>query len=259
MWAKKFNSQAGRMLSQLGLLPRVPAHDDEFIVMEVRSYKSKTSGPKGILCDRWVAVTEFRGDIRLCAVLSMAKYLTNTADATIEHKLKYDKHTVVERLHDESGNAPVQAAPLFISLKGKLRSGLQPGTFSGIYMRRIITPLKWGKMYSPHVMRAMAASYKHAYGIDVDTCVIVGNWSDKSTFHKHYLRLTHTRVDPARIQDTTLHDWRLLRAHMLITATPAVTQGTSAANTSNDHVIAAALQGRPPPPAIRSSRRVKRQ
>lgn len=252
-WARRFESQAGPILSKLGYLTRTPRADNEFIRMSIRSYRSKTTGPKGILYDRWVAITEYRADPRLCTVLAMAKYLQATKEAKVEHKLKYDSHTTIDCLYDDNGSNPVKSTPLFISLKGPQHTGLQPGTFAGVFTRKLLKPLNWIS-YSPHIMRAMSASFKHAYGIPVDTCVLSGDWADKQTFYKHYLRLTHTPIHPKRLADVSLHDWVTLRAHNLLAREDSRAQGTSSATTNNDEAIAQALSLHPSPPR-RSSRR----
>ena len=185
-----------------------------------------------------MVLTECRNDIRLCATLATAKHLEVTQTYNISPELKIDKHQKITELLDDSGKNPVIATPLFVSLKGPLHSGLKPGTIAGTCTRKFLQPLDWTRNYSPHVIRAMAASYKHAYGIDVDTCTVVGNWSDRHTFYKHYLRLPHPRVAAEKI-DTTVHDWVTLRAHGIQSSNPNRAQGTAVQNTSNAEAIAA--------------------
>ena len=245
-YAREHRTEAHEMLQDLRLLPHRPLDDDEFIIMEFRPFKPKTSGMKGKLWGDWIRLIENRFYIPLCPVHSIARYLHHTNSLRINTTLKCDCGTILTALTDDSGKHPKPAKPLIMSLKQSrkpARHGLQGTTMSGITRRTLLNPLGIQTEYVPYVTRATSASCKIAYKIDIATVLFVGAWTSEATFTKHYRFEPLTPINPARVRDSKYHDWVLARAHQIL-RNPGIRSNSSINEqeyTGNDRSIALAL------------------
>ena len=210
------------------------------MTVRLRAYKPKTSGPRGALYGSWVTLTEYRADPRLCAVTALAKYLHTTAEYTIARSMQPDSETKITELLDPSGNCPVKAKPLLISLNGSPRFGIRSNTVNGDVRRTICEPL--ALEHTPHILRATASSYKYAYGVPMHTVLATGDWKDEATFRKYYFRITSVPISKSRLRFIHSHDWIVLRAHQLLRSASLQPLGNPAQpDTRNDQAIALAL------------------
>ena len=242
-WANTYPSNALSILNNLGWLDCDSLNHNQFIKMQIRSYRPKSHAVKGQIYSNWVTLLENRFCPKLCPVLTMANYLLETADCKIATHMVVDGRTV-KSITDDRGHNHCSAKALFITAKGASRKAIKANTISGILKREILRPA--GITHDASALRATSVSWLMGYGTSMQTCMSIGNWSSEATFLKHYKRLTITPIDPSRLSDTTLHDWKLVRAHTLLDDTlrpldaPARTSST---DTSNDASIAAALSG----------------
>ena len=244
-WAKEHRTDAINVLHSLGYLKSADVPPNYFVRANLRPFRPKTGKQKLSLYGDWIHLLENRFLPNFCPILALAEYLQATKDQDMCTTLKCSAADTVTAILDPRGRDPVQCGPLLTSLptKSNKAKGLQPATVSGIVKRTFLEPLDLAADHVPHVVRSMSASYKIAYGVPISTVLAVGGWSSEQMFNKCYRVAPITPIARQRLNDTSPHDWKLVRAHQLSQRKdlPPL-QPEAGPNTTNDYAIAQALQ-----------------
>eukprot|EP00466_Bigelowiella_natans_P019245 jgi/Bigna1/68151/fgenesh1_pg.5_\ len=214
-------------------------HEHDFIVLKPRPFHAKTALAKGRLCGNWIRLTENRFAEAPCPVLATIGCIDETRTLRISSRAPIGNADKAGS-PDDTGRNHRPAKPLFTQLNRSLREPLQPDTLSGIIARETLKPLDLHGRFVPfsHSLKATSASCKMAHGVPLPQVLKMGDWSSHHAFFKHHCCQPMTEVNPGRLRDALLHDWRLSRAHVLL---HSVRPPLQRLDTNNDEAMAHAL------------------
>ena len=208
------------MLREMKLLPDRPARPNEFIEMRFRPFMPKMARRKASKFGEWRSLVHMPFAEHICPVRATVIYLHKTFRSEIRPGVSTSAKEVLNPT-DDHGRDAVEAAPLFVSLRPDKREGallhnIRSNTISGI-ARRHGLPEDTPVVFVPYVIRSTSASYKLGYGATLSEVLTAGGWSSHAAFEKHYRLTVYPPVNPRRVADAQRPEWKLGRAHLIVT------------------------------------------